>query len=93
MRYTALVHRTPKVESNEGTANYSRADHFHREKIEHKPLNTNIDHFQHWTSNSITYIELKHLRIKSFLNKYVNLLNVWRLKQYMALYAGLNCIF
>lgn len=36
-----------KVESNKHIANYSRADHFHSEKNEHEPPNTDTDHFQH----------------------------------------------
>lgn len=54
---TALVHTMLKVGSNKHMANHSRADHFHNEKNEHKPPNTDTDHSQHWTSNSIKQVE------------------------------------
>lgn len=44
---TALVHTMLKVGSNKHMANHSRADHFHNEKNEHKPPNTDTDHSQH----------------------------------------------
>lgn len=61
--YTALEHKTRKAGRNAHT------DRFQSARNEHKPPNTNADHFQHRTSNSVTWVELKHLRAKSLVNQ------------------------